>query len=399
MRRAAILLVAALGTTSACSDDSSSRGDVTGRLELVGNPLLGRYPEGESVYARNPWDLQAHAGRLFVGGGNSSNEGPAVNAGPVPLVAYDPQTEVFVEEATIDDEQVDVFHVLDGVLQTGGHDPLEGWQLGNVYVRDDGGATWTKLRTVPRAIHTYAMTSRDGALFAGLGTPAGATVAVSTDGGQTWDAHRATGYRVRAFLDPGGEGPFATGIFDPSLRSLGFHAVAEWTGAGFDVRADLGVEEIFPGASLPPGRNARVVKPVAYDGVAVYLGGVVHNDHQYLPLGLYSARSLARGAIDVRAHDPAPGAPVWDVDVDVHGDRLLALVAEPSGEGWLARVLESRDLSSWEEVFHFETAGLPRSLEVLGEGYYVGLGCEVEDPGTWTQDELLPATGELWRVR
>ncbi len=136
--------------------------------EHVGNPLLSRYPRGEAVYARNVWDLQIFDGRLYIGAGNSNNRGPAQNAGPVPIIAYDPQRHVFQREYIVDDEQIDQYYIFDGELYLPGHDPRESWELGNLY-RLATGRKWRKLRTIPHAINTYALAIHNGVLYAGLG--------------------------------------------------------------------------------------------------------------------------------------------------------------------------------------------------------------------------------------
>ena len=54
-----------------------------GRLEVLGNPAAHRYPDCIQSFARNPWDLIAFAGRLYLGLGDDSNDGPSANAGPL----------------------------------------------------------------------------------------------------------------------------------------------------------------------------------------------------------------------------------------------------------------------------------------------------------------------------
>ena len=75
---------------------AAAKGDVTSKLEDLGSPLSEKYRSGASVYARNIWTLFAYDGKIFLGGGNSSNEGPASNAGPVPVMSFDPARAVRV---------------------------------------------------------------------------------------------------------------------------------------------------------------------------------------------------------------------------------------------------------------------------------------------------------------
>ncbi len=96
-------------------------------MELLGNPGMGAY--SARPYARNIWDLQTFDGRLYIGDGNSSNLDPDPNAGPVDLYYWMPEGTGFVNHFTIEDEQVDVFRVIDGSLYIPCHDPLETWAI------------------------------------------------------------------------------------------------------------------------------------------------------------------------------------------------------------------------------------------------------------------------------
>ena len=104
-------------------------------VQLLGIPFEARYSSEEMVYARNIWDMRLFEGRLYLGGGNSSNHDPASNAGPVPVVAWDLETKQFVEEYDVDDEQIDRFYVFDNSLVIPGHDSRKSWASGTLYRR------------------------------------------------------------------------------------------------------------------------------------------------------------------------------------------------------------------------------------------------------------------------
>lgn len=87
--------------------------DVTANVEVLGEPFKGRW-FGRWTYARNVWDMQVYDGRIYLGCGNSSNEGPATNTGPVPVICFDPRRSEFVCEATLLEEQIDRYCVTDG---------------------------------------------------------------------------------------------------------------------------------------------------------------------------------------------------------------------------------------------------------------------------------------------
>ena len=179
-------------------------------LEVLGNPAAWRYPDCHQAQARTPWDLIAHEGRLYIGLGDDSNDGPSPNAGPVPILVYDPASERFSQETVLPEEQVDRFYHQAGELWTPGADPRQGWRWGNVYRREAGGV-WRKFRALPRTIHTHGLAWHRGHLFAGVTASDvvpktigrerwGSAVARSDDGGEHWRLLPLVGWRILDFL-------------------------------------------------------------------------------------------------------------------------------------------------------------------------------------------------------
>lgn len=398
---------------------SSQVSDVTNRMERLGNPYKEEYSDGELVYARNIWDLQVFEGRVYLGGGNSSNMGPAINAGPVPIISYNPKTGQFKREFTVDDEQIDIYYVFDGRLYTPGHDPRESWELGNFY-RLEANGEWKKHRTIPGAIHTYAMAADGGTLIAGLGsvrtvedsdaTRPCAGVATSSDQGATWKKTDLVGYRIHSFLTVRGSvyamdvlihpkhvsewRSYFAGEDDAAL----YAAVHEFDGKdAFQPRPDLSTDVIFPGSELEGHELTRVVKPVAFGSKAVYIGGFRHNDHQFIPFGLFVASSLKNGGVDVRQIEVPTGTRPWDLMV--RDDKVYVLLDSPAERGRSVRVMASAELNDWEEVLRFRASTFARSFETLDGYFYFGLGCTIADPGNWTADELASDAGETLRVK
>lgn len=135
-------------------------------VRRIGNPFLQtRLNSTDLRYARNVWDMHLWDGRIYLGHGNSSNLGPAVNAGPVDVISYDPATGGFATEFSVDDEQIDKFRVVGGKLHIPGHDPRDPWELGNFYVLEKAG--WKKIRRSPRAFTPTACASSATACSSG----------------------------------------------------------------------------------------------------------------------------------------------------------------------------------------------------------------------------------------
>lgn len=345
----------------------------TEQIEILGNPSAARYQGPARAYARNVWDLQTFDNRLFIGSGNSSNLGPAPNAGPADVWAWNPMFARFEKEFVTDEEQISHFVPAGDRLLIGGHDPREPWELGNLYIRDAG--RWRKLRTIPRGIHCYDVTQRDGRLLAALGTPGGGAVAVSEDDGQSWTLHplKNTG-RAFALLDIAGE-LYASCFNDKLfvLREGAFQAVST---------------DLFPDSTH--SETPLALRATEFGGATVYLGVDNTNDHQWTPFGLFVARAID----DIRRLNlPDSTAPC---DLLVRNGHVWAL----SNEGpflkhddllHVVTVWRSADLTDWHPAARLRSAAPARSMELLGGDLYLGLGCDTAD--------LRPEAGQILRIR
>ncbi|MFW5857390.1 MAG: hypothetical protein ACOCX4_05890, partial [Planctomycetota bacterium] len=281
--------------------------DVTDRLEDLGIPYGKVYRGGERTYARNPWDLHAFGGHLYLSAGNSSNLGPAQNAGPVPVLRFAPAGGKVETVFRIDDEQIDLYYTFDGQLYLPGHDPKGSWELGNFYRLEPDG-NWKKHRTIPNAIHAYALAWHDGRLFAGTGTVekqkggrrGRSAVCVSEDKGATWTEQKLGNRRIHAFLSVD-ETLYAVDVLmDRKTRetwqkytktSVVSVFARDPESGQFLPREDLHLDDLFTDTRRLAWRftQGKPVKPVAWNGNAVYIGGAIANDHQYLPVGIFVA--------------------------------------------------------------------------------------------------------------
>ena len=74
----------------------------------LGNPLLS---DGKTDRALNVWDLQVFDGKIYIAGGSTVE-----NAGPINVWAYNPTTQNFIKEYTVDEEAIEHFRVFDNEL-------------------------------------------------------------------------------------------------------------------------------------------------------------------------------------------------------------------------------------------------------------------------------------------
>jgi hypothetical protein len=404
--QAFIELLSAAPLTACGGNQAPAVADAANRVERLGNPFLSIYKDPQRTYARNIWDMQAFDGALFLGAGNSSNIGPAQNAGPVPIVVYDPKTQSFRQEEKVDEEQIDGFRILNGDLYIPGHDPTQSWDWGNFYRRETGGA-WKKYRNLPGVLHAYDLAWHGGKLFSASSTKQGAAVGISEDQGKTWSLLPLGRTRVYAMLKAAGKLYAVKPLLGTSARkkpsgaaSPENHSVYEFVPpANFAPRQDIGRGTLFPETDLPPGQALKVTRALNLGETAFYIGAYVHNDHQSVPFGVYAAYSLEQGHPNVKRLPLPKDSKPWDLLLN--DNYLYILTAKQYGSSFVIRVFRSpaSDLAACSEVFRFTGKTFARSFEMLDGDFYFGLGGEIENPKRWRQEELSPETGQILRLR
>lgn len=329
----------------------------TGSLEVLGIPAAHRYPDCATSFAHNPWDLIAIEGRIFIGLGDSGNEGPSANAGPRPVYVFDPEDRNFFRETTLPDEQIDRFYQEGSALFIPGNDPRQSWRWGNLYRRNPDG-DWRQFRTLPRTLHTHALAWQDGRLFAGLSiTEAvpedigsehyGSAVGVSPDGGWSWQLTPLGCWRIFDFLQVGRR-LYATDIFPrPGIQlwldreqRQAFHTPVyelETTKPeaklGFRRSRDLSAEALFPDTPLVGESAAIIERALVWGDRAAYLGAFARGKDPWPIRGAYLADSLTEGAVRV-TRIPLP-AQALAFDLRLEDQALQLLFAEPEeGDRW-----------------------------------------------------------------
>ncbi len=371
---AGLTVMVGLAYLEITSGGSTMASDVTAQVERIGNPF------NKGPYARNVWDMQLFGGRIYLGHGNSSNEGPEINAGPVPVIYYDPASSEFVEQYMTDEEQIDLYRILNGQLYIPGHDPRGSPANGNLYRLSRTG--WTKLPTVPGAVHVYDLAQHEGKLFAATGSATNQGISMSSDGGMTWQTVLPTNLRVYNLFTLKGR-LYAVVRIDPSSDPM-WTSVHVFDGSRF-AKLDL------PGARITPNLQTpglvRLVRHQEFAGQQLYIAASMVNDHQWAPLAFYVAPALDQAR---NVSLPDSEALPYDVLVRDRTVYVLAAARQPSGK-YTVLVYASTDLNTWREVFRFSAETFARSFEEHNGDFYFGLGCNT--------DSLSPATGDILRVR
>lgn len=350
--------------------------DVTTEVERLGMPST------KGPYARNIWDMQLFAGRIYLGHGNSSNVGPEPNAGPIPIWYYDLATGRFIKEGTVDEEQIDSYRILDGKLYIPGHDPRGDTPRGDLYQLNTNG--WAKVNTLPDAVHTYDVALFDGHLFAAIGTLASHRILVSDDMGQTWRTAMADSgrtYSLFAFKQQLYAVSFILNRPDPSDSEID-----RYNGKQF-VHGPIAGSSIIPEASSDTDAEMRFVRTTNFANQLLYIAAETINDHQWTPKGFYVTSDMQHGQHIVLSEPTA-----IPYDIVVRGDTayLLASVKRSAGT-YTNLVYASRDAQHWSEQFRFNTSTFARSFEESNGDFYFGLGSDT--------DPLASASGDILRVR
>lgn len=392
-------------TVTATPTNTPATLDVTDKVERLGNPFLTRYPSNAQIYPRNVWDMQLFGNKIYLGSGNSSNNQPGGNAGPVDLWSYDGTTKQFVQEHTVDQEQIDRFRLLNGTLYIPGHDPKQ--QTVGFYRLENG--AWVAYDTIANFQHVYDMTRYETKLFAGLGS--NGSVSVSTDNGQSWTNIPIGLLRVYSLFEAHGKLYAAKGIYTDAgyaalapENQLGLLGIYEYQGGqSFVARPDLKFSVLFPGydGDLVPNNPwytiGKIVRQVTFQDRLVYIGGNQFNDHQTLPFGLFVAASIDQ----VQRVDLPAGSLPWDTLV--RNDTLYVLLGTKRTDGsYKVSVLATDDLVTWRERFYFTQETFARSFEltptrdfIFGLGTGIPTGLTLND---WTTWEMAPSAGTILRV-
>ncbi|HWP97021.1 MAG TPA: hypothetical protein VN426_09220 [Syntrophomonadaceae bacterium] len=341
--------------------------DVSSKVVLLGQPFK------QQPFARNVWDMQVFNGKIYLGSGNYLNGGPSVSPGPIPIMYYDPQTNKFVTEYTVDEEQIDVYKIIDGKLTIPGTDATDSWDFGNYYVLEN--AKWQKIRTIPVCSHVFDMASYNGKLYAAINGESSANIAftASSNKGKTWTSQMSASSGSPFF---GSRGmtlfEFRGKLYGVGLQYLGFNSTASHINV-LVMDGNQSVIQKMP--NLLPGAQKysllRIFRPYTVNNNLVYLGVFDNIDgSQWKPYGLYVASDLNQPRRIV-----LPQGEALPADILVRGSTTYVMAFCGSVEnGYTNIVYKSENLNQWTELFRFKCDTFPRSFEELNGDFYFGLG-------------------------
>ncbi len=357
---------------------------------FLGNPYKKYYKSGEFIYARNIWDLQLFQDKIYIGAGNSSNYGPAQNAGPLYVISLDTKTNSFKDEYKIDDEQIDVMKVYDDTLYIAGHDATQSWDYGNIYTKKN--QIWEKNRTLPKALHVYDLVIKDKKIFTAIGLYGGAAVFVSDLDAQKWKQITIGKGRVYTLLEVSNQ-LFATKTFRKKQPDRISIAKLSKDLDDFTARFDLDIKKMFPNTEVN-NNFIKIIKAIKNDEESFYIGAYKYNDHQNKPFGLYKAyfdKDMLKVEKIALQKDYIPR------DILIRDEKVYILVTKKIDDKFENIVLQYEN-NSLEKLINFEYNSFARSFEEYKNCFYFGIGSEINNPIKWSVDELSPSSGDILRV-
>jgi len=332
--------------------------------------------------ARNVWDMIVFQDRLYVGCGDYHS-----NAGPIDVWSRQGDAD-WVNEYTVDEEQIGKFRVLDGTLVIPGMDARQGHEFGNWYDLEVAG--WTKHRNIPGGLHVFDIFDYQGMRFAALGAdPEKPALAISKDGGQTWTEQLVPGdgqpqsviqsgvcttqevasITLQAYnfftidgdlyLDTNGYGQYK--CTDKGAIFIAVRELTKWDGT------QLQPLDIYP---FPGLVTNYMYSPTTYGKGVVYIGHSVRENMGYV---------YEMGSDLVPQTLTVPNC-TFPQSLTTSSGVLYALCGEPAGDNWRISVQTTCDLIHWTELVNFTEPTYARSFALGSDAIYFGLGADNKAP-------------------
>lgn len=365
--------------------------DVTADVEVLGTPFASL-----PVYARNVWSMFPYQGLLYLGYGNASNLQPDPYSGEVSVIAFNPANSAFTNQYTMNEQQIDHYRIFNGQLVTPGFNPNAlSNNFGDYYIKEAN--SWAKIVNIPAGTHTFDMLEYTGLWFAALGSFSNILIS-STNDGTNWQGALSTNLATLGNTSQRDYSLFQLGgtLYSMTLVLLPDFNLAPTllrydTNQGFFVTNSYASADALtnfcPDTSIPLGSDYCIARTTNVNQTLAYILGVITNDMQWSPMGLYWATNVNFGN---KVNLPS-GAKAWDILQDSTGVWVLESTPVSGSTNYWVQVVGSQDFVNWREVLRFQTNTFARSFALLDGDFYFGLGCET--------NALPTNTGTILRVQ
>ncbi len=375
-------------------------------IENLGNPYSKYYPDGESIYARNIWDMHSYKNLLFLGAGNSNNIGPATNAGPVAVMTFNPKNSSFNSEGKISEEQINIFRTINNELYIPGHDATQHKSYANFYKRRSSGG-FERFRNIPSSLNLHDITRFDSKLFVAIGlNNEKAGIGISNDNGKSWDISiSGNSYaKLHSFIKVN-DSLFATKTFTPlslrnswiNKRKINYFSVSEYgINEKFFPRSDLNEQVMFAKSDLEESEIKKITHTQSFDNKAMYIGSYIRSDFQNENFGVYLTTSLEYSEVNIKPiileEDSIP------YDIIIKKNYIYILTYNHAKEEISVFRALRKSPQKFKKLLYFSSSTFARSFERINSDFYFGLGCQVSDANHFDIAELDDQCGDILRV-
>ena len=326
----------------------------------VGNPSNNSYAISQAR-SRVPWDMIIENGKLYIGGGDYSE-----NTGPVDVYCLDLETKQWSISGTLNDEAIGKFVRIEDRVYAPGFDAKGAPPTGNYYLLQDD--QWLMSSDIPGAAHNFDIIEHDGLRMFAIGTWSGdvSPVQATKDDGQSYfgvpfykdgvnivEENDFEFMRVYEFFTTG-KGLYCLflSVIEGQAQTYEFY---QYDNGGF----------YFVATNTDTNIRIKTFKqePIGSE--------VTYQNHSYIA-AFYLSRTtdfLTSEAL------PLPRNEIV-TDLLVDEDQLYVLCAEPAGEICNVRVYAYVYNSFFYPVLSFESQNLPISFAKNGTDFYIGLGIQ-----------------------
>ncbi len=334
----------------------------------------------DTTFARNIWDMKLFEDKIYLGIGNSRNKPPSCNAGPVPVIILNPITNQLeiADSRYIKEEKINRFLELGNFLMIPGHDPVQNWSFGNIYIKNKFDNKWVQKRTIPNTVHTYDIVYFDNKLFTANSIYENKkfkpSIGVSKDMADSWKNYDVQGYGSKIFdlivLN--------NRMFSISKFYKDNIAVSEYINTQFKANKLFTKEFFFPDTKFE-NKSINIYKKLQLDlDKTIYIGQYFGRVQNPETLGLYLIQSKNKEIETKKLNTKNYRV----IDLVKKNNQLYVLVDFYKDFIYTHKVLAfdiNKLLNSPKEIISFKTRNMIRSFEVDKNKFYFGVGIELDN--------------------
>jgi len=370
----------------------------------LGNPLA---EDGKKDRALNVWDLKVFDGQIYIAGGST-----VTNAGPINVWAYNPVTQTFENEYTVDEEAIEHFRVFDNELYIPAADPRHG--DANKFYRKTINGEWEKhasknvklahVRDLIKSKSGFlllvgnnrnldnknndapgtAKTTDDGFYFQSAGINDSPSVGDVVLADYNWFysvfSYQEKIYAPTSLLRDVWTSPGTIAIYDDDLKN-------------FILDKKLDNSEFIPRSQIDINQGKygfetiyRMWHPVEFNNCLVYPVRSYSNSNkkqEYLgkymnSIGFYLKEDIGKTPKNLKLPHSALGEDVLIIENELY---ILANKKKKADQ-FIVYVYKTDQIKNkiiWHEVLQFNSSNKARSFEYLDGKFYFGLGQDSGD--------------------